>query len=70
MLKNLPIIPSKIFTHNLTNITYYSFNFTGSVTVMSKMHTKLLGNGIADVQRYKMNYPFMLVAIYYYFLSD
>ena len=48
VLKNLPIIPSRTSSIVLTNhrllFLYCSFNFTGSVKLMSKMHTKLLGN--------------------------
>ena len=60
MLKNLPIIPSQtsqkfypLFLIYSQIITYYSFNFTGSVKIMSKMHIKLFGNCAADVQRIK-----------------
>ena len=60
MLKNLPFIPSRtsqkfypLFLNYHLLFLYYSFNFTGSVKVMSKMHLKLFGNCAADVQRTK-----------------
>ena len=61
MLKKLPIIPSRtsqkfyplfLPNHHLLFL-YYSFNFTESVKIMSKMHVKLFGNCAADVQRIK-----------------
>ena len=51
MLKNLPIIPSRtsqkvyrLFLIYSQIIAYYSFNFTESVKLMSKMHIKLFRN--------------------------
>ena len=44
MLKNLPIIPSQTFqkfthySHHLLFL-YYSFNYTESIIIISKMHT-------------------------------